>query len=76
MGTLGSWKTGNVGYRLLIIGNLVSVIPAATMVLAVEHPTYWEAAVGVLGAAALAFAGLRATGGIANLPRLKAPRGA
>jgi hypothetical protein len=64
-------QTGHVGYRLLILANLVTVIPASTLVLAVEHPTYWELAVGVLGAAALAFAGVRAIGGPAGLRRLK-----
>lgn len=67
-----NWQTGHVGYRLLIIANLVTVTPGATFVLAVEHPTYWELAVGLSGAAVLAAAGLRPIGGVANLPGLKA----
>jgi hypothetical protein len=67
-----NWQTGHVGYRLLIAANLLSVIPVATIVLAVEHPTYWEAVAGAVGAAVLGFVGLRAIGGLGNLPKLKA----
>ena len=67
-----NWQTGHVGYRLLIVANLLSVIPVATIVLAVEHPTYWEAVAGAVGAAVLAFVGLRTIGGVGNLPKLKA----
>lgn len=59
-----SWQTGHLGYRLLILGMVVIVVPAATLVLAVQHPTWWELVVGLLGAAALGFAGVRALGGI------------
>jgi len=66
-----NWQTGHVGYRLLILAALVTAIPGATLVLAVEHPTYWEGAVGLAGAAVLASAGVRAIGGVASL-RLRA----
>ena len=46
-------QTGQVGFRLLIVGISVTVIPLATVVLAVEHPSWWGAVVGVLGAATL-----------------------
>lgn len=70
------WITGHVGYRLLIVASLVGLVPIATLALTVEHPTYWELVVGAAGAAVLAFVGLRAIGGVGNLPRPKASSGA
>jgi hypothetical protein len=68
-----NWQTGHPGYRVLIVANLVTVTPLATTVLAVEHPTYWELAVGLAGAAVLASALVRALGGAASLRGLKTP---
>lgn len=59
-----SWQTGHMGYRLLILGMVTPVVPLSTLVLAVEHPTYWELVVGLLGAVALGYAVVRALGGI------------
>lgn len=70
-----NWQTGHVGYRLLILATVVTVVPGATLVLAVEHPTYWEGAVGLAGAAVLASAGVRAIGGVASLRRPAASEG-
>ncbi len=48
-------RTGHVGFRVLIVAVCVTVVPIATIVLTVEHPSWWGAAVGVLGAGALGF---------------------
>lgn len=70
------WITGHVGYRVLIVASLVAVVPVATLALTVEHPTYWELVAGAAGAAVLGFVGLRAIGGVGNLPRPKSSSGA
>jgi hypothetical protein len=59
-----AWQSGHMGYRLLIIAMVVSIVPFSTLALAVQHPTWWELVVGLMGAAALGFAGLRAMGGL------------
>ena len=48
-----AWRTGHVGYRLLIVAICTAVVPPATVALAVEHPTYWGAVLGLLGTGAL-----------------------
>lgn len=55
-------RTGHAGYLVLVLAGVVTAISVATTVLFVEHPTYWEAALGLAGAAFLAYAGLRALG--------------
>jgi len=46
-------QTGHVGFRILIVAICVTVVPMATLVLAVEHPSWWGAVAGVLGVGAL-----------------------
>jgi hypothetical protein len=48
-----AWRSEGVGFRVLIIANAASVLPLATLALAVERPSVWAAVAGVLGAAAL-----------------------
>ena len=59
-----SWQTGHLGFRLLILAMVVIMVPAATLVLVVEHPTWWELITGLIGAVALGYAAVRALGGI------------
>jgi hypothetical protein len=64
----GGWawlalQTGHVGFRVLIVGICVSVVPMATVVLAVEHPSWWSAVVGVLGTGVLGALVLRGVRG-------------
>ena len=47
------WQTGHVGFRILIVGTCASVVPLATVTLAVEHPSWWGAVAGVLGTGVL-----------------------
>lgn len=72
-----NWQSGHPGYRILIAAAIISIVPAATMVLAVHHPTYWEGVLGLAGAALLGYIGLGAIGGPEGLKRLQArgPRG-
>ncbi len=55
-----TYVTGHVGFPLLMAAMCASVIPLVTMVIAVEHPTWWEVVVGLLGGAVLLLAVLRA----------------
>ncbi|KRF12447.1 hypothetical protein ASG90_15905 [Nocardioides sp. Soil797] len=56
------WVTGHVGYRVLILATVTSVVPSATLALASEHPSWWGLAVGVVGGAVLVLVGLRSLG--------------
>lgn len=62
-----AWRSGHMGYRLLIAGMLILVVPLTALGLAVEHPTYWEVVAGAVGAAVLGFVGWRSVGGGENL---------
>lgn len=57
-----AYTTGHVGFPLLMVAMCASVIPLVTQVLAVDHPTWWEVVVGLLGGGLLVVAGLRAMG--------------
>ncbi|MCW2794300.1 MAG: hypothetical protein JWO76_3398 [Nocardioides sp.] len=46
---VAAYLTGHVGFRLLIVAMSVSVVPIATLALAVRHPTWWEVVAGGLG---------------------------
>ncbi|MEQ6902206.1 hypothetical protein [Nocardioides sp. YIM 152588] len=48
--------TDHSGFSLLAIGMLATAIPLATVVLAVQHPTWWVAALGAGGAVVLLLA--------------------
>jgi hypothetical protein len=50
---------GNPGFTVLAIVMTASVVPIASVVLAVEHPTWWGVALAVAGAVLLAAVGLR-----------------
>jgi hypothetical protein len=52
----------HVGFRLLIVAMAVSVVPTATVVLAIQHPTWWEVVVGGFGGLILLAVGFRALG--------------
>lgn len=62
------WISGHEGYRLLIAYTIASVIPAAILALAVESPSYWGLATGLMGGVVLAWVGLRAVGVISSGP--------
>jgi hypothetical protein len=48
-----AWQTGHVGFRLLIVAICTVVVPMGAVRLAVEHPTYWGAILGILGTGVL-----------------------
>jgi hypothetical protein len=48
-----AWQTEHVGFRVLMIATCATILPMATVSLAVEHPSRWGAVIGVLGAGAL-----------------------
>jgi hypothetical protein len=49
---------GNPGFTVLAIAMPATLVPTATFVLAIEHPTWWGAAFAVAGGLLLAGAGL------------------
>lgn len=55
---VAAYLSGHVGFRLLIVAMSVSVVPLATVVLAIQHPTWWEVVVGAIGGLLLVGAGL------------------
>ena len=57
-----TYVTGHVGFPLLMAAMCASVIPLVTAVLGVDHPTWWEVVVGLLGGGVLLLAGARAMG--------------
>jgi hypothetical protein len=57
---VAAYLTGHVGFRLLIVAMSVSVVPISAVVLAVQHPTWWEVVVGGLGGLLLVAVGLSA----------------
>ncbi|MCM3516524.1 hypothetical protein [Nocardioides sp. P86] len=61
--------TRHVGFRVLVVAMAVTVTPLATIVLAVEHPTWWGVVLGALGGALLVLVVLRALGGPGGLAR-------
>ena len=50
---------GNPGFTVLAIAMPATMVPMATVVLAVEHPTWWGVALAAVGAVLLALVGLR-----------------
>jgi hypothetical protein len=46
---LAAYLTDHVGFRLLIVAMCVTVVPISAVVLAVQHPTWWEVVTGGLG---------------------------
>jgi hypothetical protein len=50
---------GNPGFTVLAIAMPATMVPMATFVLAVEHPTWWGVALAAVGAVLLALVGLR-----------------
>lgn len=56
-----AWVTGHVGFRLLVVGLTVTVVPLATTVLGVQHPTWWELVLGLIGGGSLVAVAFRAT---------------
>ena len=56
------WVRGHDGYRALVLAMLTTLIPAATLALAVEHPSRWGVVVAALGALGIVVAMLRAVG--------------
>lgn len=57
-----TWRTGHVVFPLLMATMCATVIPLVTAVIAVEHPTWWEVVVGLVGGGVLLLAGFRALG--------------
>jgi hypothetical protein len=55
-----TYATGHVGFPLLMAAMCATVIPLVTAVIAVEHPTWWEVAVGAVGGGVLLLAAVRA----------------
>ncbi len=58
--------SGHIGYRVLIVLMVASVVPLAVAGLAAEHPSWWGTGAAVLGAVALGAVGLRAIGVIGD----------
>lgn len=69
-----SLLSGHVGYRILIVLMISSVVPLATAALAVEHPSWWSAGTAVIGAISLGVVGLRAFGVIGDFDKRPTPR--
>jgi hypothetical protein len=57
-----SWVTGHAGFRLLVVAILATALVLGTSALAVEHPTWWELVVGLLGGGVLVLLFLRKLG--------------
>lgn len=51
--------TRHVAYRLLMVAMAVAVVPLVTLVLTVEHPSWWGLVIGALGGGLLVAAALR-----------------
>jgi hypothetical protein len=56
-----AWVTGHVGFRLLMVGLTVPVVPLATTVLGVQHPSWWELILGLVAGGLLVAVAFRAT---------------
>ncbi|KAA1427926.1 hypothetical protein [Nocardioides antri] len=56
---LAAALNGNPGFTVLAIAMPASVVPTATFVLVVDHPTWWGAALAVAGTLVLALVGLQ-----------------
>lgn len=56
---LAASLNGNPGFSVLVIAMPATVVPLATVVLAVEHPTWWGVGFAVGGALLLAAVGLK-----------------
>lgn len=52
--------TRHVVYRILMVAMAVAVIPLVTVVLSVEHPSWWSVVIGAAGGGLLVAASLRA----------------
>jgi len=61
---LASWLTGHAGFRVLAVAMPVLNVPLATLVLAVDHPTWWGALLGLAGGAVLGAVAVRTVGGL------------
>lgn len=66
-----AYLTDHVGFRLLIVAMAVGVVPFATVVLAIQHPTWWEVVLGVAGGLILVAVGLRALGRSKGRPQVE-----
>ena len=58
-----TWVTGHAGFRLLMVALAAAVVPLGTTALAVEHPTWWEVVLGLVGGGLLVAVALRAMRG-------------
>lgn len=67
------WRSGHVGYRVLVLVLVTTVVPLATGALLVEHPSYWSLGFGVVGAAVLGVAAMRALGMLDDFGRRQPP---
>ena len=54
------YLTDSAGFKVLVVAMVATVFPAGITLLAVEHPTGWGVAAGVIGAAVLALVGASA----------------
>ena len=54
-----SWRTGHLGFRLLIVAMLVQIFPLVTFVLSVGKPSVWGLVILLAGAAVLATVAVR-----------------
>ncbi len=60
---LAASLNGNPGFTVLTIAMPATVVPSATFVLAVEHPTWWGVGFAAVGAVLLALVGLKQLAG-------------
>ncbi|GAA5140269.1 hypothetical protein GCM10023340_00120 [Nocardioides marinquilinus] len=62
---VAGYLSDHPGFKVLIIAITVTVVPSATLLLAVEHPTWWALVLGGVGGVVLVvvgLAGLRSSG--------------
>ncbi len=60
---VAAYLTHSPGFKVLIVAMIATVVPAATVALALEHPGWWGLATAIIGLAVLSLVVVRSTGG-------------